>query len=78
MQQCWDNDTEKRSCLNEKLGGQVILICDDSNPSEISGESSVDEEKRWKMISQLSKKYTYPEVHPEAYYTSRPLNYQIT
>ncbi|PKY30424.1 hypothetical protein RhiirB3_418728 [Rhizophagus irregularis] len=25
------------------------------------------------MISQLSKKYSHPETHPDAYYTSRPL-----
>ena len=57
----WDNDL------------RTSEICDDPNPSEISDESSVAEEKRWKMISQLPKKYTHPEKHPEAYYTSRLL-----
>uniref|UniRef100_U9TTA7 Protein kinase domain-containing protein n=1 Tax=Rhizophagus irregularis (strain DAOM 181602 / DAOM 197198 / MUCL 43194) TaxID=747089 RepID=U9TTA7_RHIID len=76
MQQCWDNDPVKRptaSYLNEKLGEWIILICDDPTPSKVSDENSIAEEKRWKMISQLSKKITHPELHPEAYYTSRPL-----
>jgi hypothetical protein len=55
----WDNDPENRPTafyLNEKLGERIILICDDPNPSKISDENSVAEEKRWKKISQLSKK----------------------
>ena len=71
-----DNDPEKRSTsafLNEKLGEWIILICDDPNPSEISDESSIAEEKRWKMISRLPKNYCHPEIHSEAYYTSRRL-----
>ncbi|POG72503.1 hypothetical protein GLOIN_2v1595725, partial [Rhizophagus irregularis DAOM 181602=DAOM 197198] len=75
MEQCWDDEPENRptaSYLNEKLGEWITLICDDPSPSQISDESSVAEEKRWKMISQLSKKYSHPEKHPDAYYTSRP------
>jgi serine/threonine protein kinase len=76
MRQCWDNEPENRPTalyLNEKLGEWIILICDDPNPSEISDESSIADEKRYKMISRLSKNYVHPEIHPEAYYTSRPL-----
>ncbi|CAB4405084.1 unnamed protein product [Rhizophagus irregularis] len=54
-------------------GEWITLICDDPSPSQISDESSVAEEKRWKMISQTSKKYSPPEKNPHAYYTSRPL-----
>jgi serine/threonine protein kinase len=67
MQKCWDNNPEKRptaSYLNEKLGEWIILICDDPNPSENSDESS-----------QLPRKYTHPDIHSDAYYTSRPLHF---
>src|ERR1051325_3311074 len=73
MQRCWGNDPERRPTalyLNEKLGEWIILICDDPNPSEISDESSIAEEKRWKMISRLPKNYNHPEIHPEAFYMS--------
>ncbi|PKK58037.1 hypothetical protein RhiirC2_796958, partial [Rhizophagus irregularis] len=53
----------------------IILICDDPNPSKISDENSVAEEKRWRKISQLSKKISHPEIHPEAYFTSMPLHF---
>ncbi|CAB5386674.1 unnamed protein product [Rhizophagus irregularis] len=76
MRQCWDNEPEKRPTafyLNEKLGEWIILICDDPNPSEISNDISIVDEKRHKIISQLSKNYIQPEIHPEAYYISRLL-----
>src|SRR5947209_6653351 len=60
---------------NEKLGEWITLICDDPNPSEISNQSSVAEEKRWKKVSQLSKDYTVPKPCAEAIYTSRPLEF---
>ncbi|GBB85209.1 hypothetical protein RclHR1_11780001 [Rhizophagus clarus] len=66
MQQCWDNDPEKcptTSYLNEKLGEWIILICDDPNPSQISDENSIAEEKRWKMISKLNNRPTHPEYY---------------
>ena len=43
---------------HEKLGEWIIIviICDDPNPSKISDENSVVEEKEMEMISKLSKK----------------------
>ena len=54
------------------LGEWINLIRVDPNPSEISVDYSVAEEKRRIMISRLPK--TYPEIHPEAHYTSRYLS----
>jgi serine/threonine protein kinase len=72
MQQCWDNEPEKRptaSYLYKKLNW-INLICDNSNPFD--DVYNISEEKRRKIISQLpTKAYTHPEMHPEAYYTSR-------
>ncbi|CAB4392000.1 unnamed protein product [Rhizophagus irregularis] len=73
MRQCWDNEPEKRptaSYLYKKLNW-INLIRD--NPNPFDDNYYVSEEKRCKTISQLPKKYTHPEIHPEAYYTSRPL-----
>ncbi|CAB4392075.1 unnamed protein product [Rhizophagus irregularis] len=46
---------------------------DDPNPSEISNDISIADKKGYKMISQLSKNYIHPGIHPEVYYTSRLL-----
>jgi serine/threonine protein kinase len=76
MRQCWDDDPEKHqtaSYLNEKLGKWITLICDNPNRSEIFEEYSIAEERRQIMISKLPRIYSHPEIHPEAYYTSRPL-----
>ena len=73
MQRCWDDVPENRptaSQLNEALGKWITLICQDPNPSEISIQHSVSEEKR-KTIRENSETYTHPEIHPEAHYTSR-------
>ena len=71
MRQCWDNEPEKRpiaSHLYHKLNW-INLVCDRS----FNDDYSVSEEKRHKIISQLPKTHTLPEIHPEAYYTSRLL-----
>ncbi|CAB5198528.1 unnamed protein product [Rhizophagus irregularis] len=78
MQRCWDNDPAKRpnaSYLNEKMGEWITLICDNPNPSEIFDEYNISEDKRWKIISHLPKNYVHPEIHPEAFYVSRPLRF---
>ena len=72
MKCCWDNDPKKRptaSQINEKLEEWVTLIYDDPNPSAISFECSIAEQKRWRM----SKKPGHQFIHPDAYYTSRIL-----
>ena len=69
----WDNDPAKRptaAYLNDKLGKWINLICDDPSPSEISNEHSVFEEIRWGKIK-ANRVYKHPDIHPDAYYTSR-------
>jgi hypothetical protein len=48
------------SYLIEELGEWINLIRVDPNPSEISFDYSVAEEKRWKMVGRLPK--TYPII----------------
>ncbi|CAI2161780.1 19393_t:CDS:2 [Funneliformis geosporum] len=70
MSKCCDNNPNNRptaSYLNEKLGEWITLICDDPNPSDISEESSIAEEKRWKRISQLPKKHIHSKPSASAY-----------
>ncbi|CAG8464526.1 7915_t:CDS:2 [Rhizophagus irregularis] len=55
------------------MGEWITLICDNPNPSEIFDEYNISEDKRWKIISHLPKNYVHPEIHPEAFYVSRPL-----
>ncbi len=73
MQQCWDGDPSKRptaSYLYKKLGW-INLIHDNLNPFDDDYSISEEKrEKRCKLISDLPKTYTHPEIHPEAYYTS--------
>ena len=66
MKQCWDDDPAKRpsaASLNEKLGEWIVIICNPNPPDEYFVA-----ERKMKMSS-----YTHPEIHPEAYYTSRLL-----
>ncbi|CAB4392079.1 unnamed protein product [Rhizophagus irregularis] len=58
---------------NFLIGEWIALICNNQNPSEIFDEYSIAENRRQIIISQLSDKNTHPKIHPEAYYTSRPL-----
>ncbi|EXX68695.1 uncharacterized protein OCT59_008946 [Rhizophagus irregularis] len=70
IRKCWDNEPEKRptaTYLYKKLNW-INLILD-----PFDDDYYISEEKRRKIISQLPKSYTHPEIHPEAYYTSRLL-----
>ncbi|CAB5301077.1 unnamed protein product [Rhizophagus irregularis] len=70
IRKCWDNEPEKRptaTYLYKKLNW-INLILD-----PFDDDYYISEEKRRKKISQLPKTYTHPEIHPEAYYTSRLL-----
>jgi serine/threonine protein kinase len=74
MQQCLDNDPGKRptaSYLYEKLNW-INLIREYPNPFD--DNYNISERRRRQMISQLPPNtYAHPEIHPKAYYTSRPL-----
>ncbi|CAB5301022.1 unnamed protein product [Rhizophagus irregularis] len=73
MEQCWDDEPENRPTafyLYKKLNW-INLIRD--NPNPFDDNYYISEEKRFKIASQLPTIYTHPEIHPEAYYTSRLL-----
>ncbi|EXX74649.1 kinase-like protein [Rhizophagus irregularis] len=74
MTQCWHPDPSKRptaSKLSELLGNWLIAICDDPDPSEISDQFNVAEEK--KFSDSERNKFRQPKIHPQAFYTSRLL-----
>ncbi|POG80856.1 kinase-like domain-containing protein [Rhizophagus irregularis DAOM 181602=DAOM 197198] len=50
----WYNRAHDINLAKDICDGEwIILICDDPNPSKISDENSVAEEKRWRKISQF-------------------------
>ncbi|CAG8755670.1 5278_t:CDS:1, partial [Acaulospora morrowiae] len=76
MSDCWDHDPRNRpkaSELSRMLGDWVIAICDDPNPSLLSEQFDAAEEKKFADLE--SNSFTRPEIHPQAIYTSRPLNF---
>ncbi|PKK62676.1 kinase-like protein, partial [Rhizophagus irregularis] len=74
MTQCWHPDPTKRptaSKLSELLGSWTIAICDDPEPSELSDQFNIAEEKKFSDSEQ--NKFQQQKIHPQAFYTSRLL-----
>ncbi|EXX54657.1 uncharacterized protein OCT59_010188 [Rhizophagus irregularis] len=67
MKQCWDNDPDKRPNATELYGGLNWINLIRHNPSPFDDNYYISEENRCKSF----KPYTHPEIHPEAYYTSK-------
>ncbi|CAG8544483.1 20950_t:CDS:2 [Gigaspora rosea] len=63
----------------EKLGKWINAICDDPNPSEISNNFGLAEEKRWKTIKREieNNKLSKDLIHEDAIYTSRIFDFSI-
>ncbi|CAG8774803.1 16284_t:CDS:1, partial [Rhizophagus irregularis] len=49
----------------------TIAICDDPNPSELSDQFNIAEEK--KFSDSERNKFQQRKIHPQAFYTSRLL-----
>ncbi len=72
MTQCWDSNPSKRptaSHLYELIGSWITAICDDPNPSELSDQFDIAEEKKFSNLEE--NEFQQERVHPEAFYTSR-------
>ncbi|GBC07328.1 hypothetical protein RclHR1_00740011 [Rhizophagus clarus] len=75
IRKCLDNEPENRptaSDLYRKLSWTYLTRVDSNDYYDYT----ISEKKRRKLISQLTKTYTHPKIHPEAYYTSRPLYFR--
>ncbi len=71
MTQCWDSDPSKRPTafqLYKLIESWVTAICDDPNPSELSDQFDIAEEKKF---SDLERNKFHQEIHSQAFYTSR-------
>ncbi|RIB23048.1 kinase-like domain-containing protein [Gigaspora rosea] len=82
MNKCWDRLPENRPTafqLYEELGKWINAICDDPNPSEISNNFGLAEEKRWKTIKREieNNKLSKDLIHEDAIYTSRIFDFSI-
>ncbi|CAG8492423.1 6318_t:CDS:2 [Acaulospora morrowiae] len=53
-----------------------VAICDDPNPSLLSEQFDAAEEKKFADLE--SNSFTRPEIHPQAIYTSQPLNFKLS
>jgi serine/threonine protein kinase len=76
MTQCWHPDPSRRptsSELDELLGSWVISICYDQDPSELSDQFDIAEEKRYSDLKR--NKFRRQKIHPQAFYTSKLLHF---
>ncbi|CAG8723009.1 7224_t:CDS:1, partial [Racocetra persica] len=82
MNKCWDQLPENRPTayqLYEELGNWIHAICDDPNPSEISNNFGIAEEKRWKKIKREIENKTLSKdlIHEDAIYISRIFDFSM-
>ncbi|CAI2162539.1 2205_t:CDS:1 [Funneliformis geosporum] len=73
MTRCWNSNPTMRPTaaqLYDILGSWVNAICDDPNPSELSHQFDVAEEKK---ILYSEQNQFHRQIHPQAFYTSRHL-----
>ena len=76
MTQCWHSDPSKRptaSNLYESLGDWITAICDDPNPSELSEQFDIAEERIFPDLEE--NEFRQERIHHEAFYTSRFLHF---
>ena len=74
MTQCWDSDPSKRPTaiqVYELLGSWVTATCDEPNPSELSEQFDIAEEKKFSGENGFQQE----RIHSEAFYTSRLLHF---
>ena len=76
MTQCWHPDSSKRptaSQLYELIGSWVTAICDNPESSDLLEQFEIAEEKKFSDLE--NNKFHQQEIHPQAFYTSRPLHF---
>ncbi|CAG8463559.1 1919_t:CDS:2 [Racocetra fulgida] len=65
--------------IADELGNWIHAICDDPNPSEISNNFGIAEEKRWKKIKREIENKTLSKdlIHEDAIYISRIFDFSM-
>ncbi|CAI2185823.1 3624_t:CDS:1, partial [Funneliformis geosporum] len=74
MTQCLHSDSSKRptaSQLYESIEGWIDFICNNPNPSEISNQFDMAEEK--KFLDLGKNEFHQQEIHSQSFYTSKYL-----